>query len=137
MMNQGIRTQWADALRSGDYAQATGVLTRVSGVNGKKSHCCLGVLCELAVAAGVLTRDDEKINMFDTKDDVAASAIGYDGQISYLPSSVVEWAGLDEDNPTITGEYNGHTSYHYLKLASINDGGAPFSEIADLIEKHL
>lgn len=45
-MNQEIKAQWLQALRSGDYTQ--GVLRlRISAGDGQLRHCCLGVLCDV------------------------------------------------------------------------------------------
>lgn len=42
-MNPEIKSKWLEALRSGRYHQARGVLRAEDG----KSHCCLGVLCDI------------------------------------------------------------------------------------------
>jgi hypothetical protein len=54
-MDPDVRDAWVAALRSGEFAQTTGKLTRVvrTGVDAPTGHCCLGVLCELARRAGV------------------------------------------------------------------------------------
>ena len=50
-MKPEIAQRWVEALRSGEYKQGLSVLRRIdeSG-NGQDSYCCLGVLCEIAVA---------------------------------------------------------------------------------------
>ena len=56
-MKQEIKQQWATALRSGKYAQGQAYLR-----NDRDEMCCLGVLSELAVEAGVIpagTRDGQ------------------------------------------------------------------------------
>ena len=52
-MKQEIKQQWITALRSGNYPQGRGYLRRIDD-DGKEGYCCLGVLCELAVNAGVI-----------------------------------------------------------------------------------
>lgn len=42
------RQRWVDALRSGDYKQAKGVL-KTETLEGDTAYCCLGVACELAL----------------------------------------------------------------------------------------
>jgi hypothetical protein len=44
MMDPEIKARWVEALRSGAFKQATGTLRSKDGY----SHCCLGVLCEVA-----------------------------------------------------------------------------------------
>jgi len=74
--------------------------------------CCLGVLCDLAIKQGLdVDMDRTQSNIFS-----------YDGLDNVLPLSVIRWSGLDS---------NGES------LAALNDGGASFSEIADVIEQHF
>ena len=49
-----IIKSWITALRSGKYKQGIGKL-KAKGVDGTElCHCCLGVLCELAVEQGII-----------------------------------------------------------------------------------
>ena len=50
-MNKIIKKQWLDDLINGSYTQGFSQLT--DGVN----FCCLGVLCEQALKAGVVTTE--------------------------------------------------------------------------------
>lgn len=43
-MNAEIKKTWLTALRSGDYKQAHGVLSKM---NGEASFCCMGILAEV------------------------------------------------------------------------------------------
>jgi len=83
-MNPEIKQLWVDALRSGDYNQTTGVLHDGFG------YCCLGVLCDLAVKAGVVSEVDPN--------GIAHRAV-YDGADLILPNTVREWAGLESSEP--------------------------------------
>jgi hypothetical protein len=114
-MNPEVRAQWCAALRSGDYQQAKRALRRGD------SYCCLGVLCDLAVRAGVL--DDATPARFDP--DHRPGRMQYDGRSDYLPPSVQKWAGLSEDDPVLGAARS---------LATANDAGCSFAEIADLID---
>lgn len=109
-MNKEIKQKWVEALRSGEYEQGTESLRR----DGK--YCCLGVLCD--IHAYSLKKEWETDNDF---------YYSYDGASMYLPRAVFNWAGLTGRHPSVNGEL----------LANLNDGGTPFTEIADLIEKHL
>jgi hypothetical protein len=52
-MNPEIKASWVEALRSEEYKQGANALHR----NG--TFCCLGVLCDLAEKAGVVTSEIE------------------------------------------------------------------------------
>lgn len=138
-MNSEVRVAWVDALRSGGYRQGIGYLHQISPVGSQEvetSFCCLGVLCDLAVKAGVAL-------------DVVTQA---DGTVSYnegssaLPIPVREWAGLDSNDPAIpdvdpsrlTHSYDEDYGYLAKHLSELNDAhGFSFDEIADLIEGQL
>jgi hypothetical protein len=121
-MNPEIKAQWVAALRSGEFEQGKGTLKR----DGK--FCCLGVLCELAARAGVVTAaQDRGITRYGTGLE-HGTGIADSGT---LPPSVRHWAEVDSHNPNLIP--NNHES----AAAYLNDGGVPFAHIADLIEYHL
>ncbi len=102
-MKPEIKKIWVDALRGDAYKQGYKAL-RTKGIR----YCCLGVLgdlCPLAKWSGnkLLVESD-----VDTK---------------YLPTPVLEWAGLPyrESN----------------NLAQLNDCGMSFDQIATHIEANL
>ena len=112
-MNPQIKQKWVSALRSGEYQQTQERLRKEDG------FCCLGVLCDLY----------GKENNVEWN--LANNGHNYEFQDkeSHLPSSVMEWAGVGDQNPDIN---NGTKT-----LAELNDIGYTFNEIADLIENHL
>jgi hypothetical protein len=133
-MNPEIRAQWIAALRSGEYKQARGMLTERTEDGDK--HCCLGVLCQLAVEAGVV--GEAKVTPS------TPWQLSYEGSTSLLPRSVAEWAGLDAVVGAIVvvdGER--------VSLPQLNDGNREirhllvnvepftFEQIADVIEANL
>lgn len=119
-MNKEIKAKWLAALRSGKYRQGHGFL-KINGENGAQDRfCCLGVLCELAVEAGVTSRLSEN---YETN-----YGIPGDTNTAVLPAHVQEWAGIDR-----AGSYGEESSC----LTGDNDGGTPFSEIADIIEANF
>lgn len=124
-MKAEIAELWAQALESGKYQQTTGKLHRkIAEVEGvQPGLCCLGVLCELAVEAGVPV--DRSENEYE---------VVYDKVQSVLPSSVQRWAGMHSSN----GEYRPFVDYgnHGAALSSDNDSGAPFSVIAKTIREN-
>lgn len=90
--DKNILRRWAEELESGKYSQTTGRLTEVHA-NGAFSHCCLGVLSEMAVSAGLgierLTGEE-----YDENGDVEKMYASYDGERGFPPEKVREWAGL-------------------------------------------
>ena len=114
-MNQQVKEKWVSALRSGDYQQTQNYLHTDNG------FCCLGVLCDLYgkehnVEWNLAVAEDEDRNYYRFQDHTGR-----------MPFSVVEWAGVEDCNPYICGR----------SLATLNDMGSTFNEIADLIEEHL
>lgn len=121
-MNPEIKSEWTAALRSGEYKQGKGCLRS----EGDK-FCCLGVLTDLyAKAVGgqwVEARESKPLDFID-----AEGA----GTTSYPTRAVQDWAGLPHGNPFVIRGLYGERS-----LATLNDDGVPFSDIADLIEEQL
>lgn len=117
-MNQEIKTQWVEALRSGEYKQGKAKLKQID--RGEAQHCCLGVLCEIAKTQGIVT--DLVTARFDHIDlEFYAFETGDDRREGYLPTAVREWSGLD----LLAQE----------RLAGLNDRGESFEEIAGVIER--
>jgi hypothetical protein len=138
MMDQEKKAQWVAALRSGDYSQGTGVLHRK--VNGEHKYCCLGVLCDIALKAGLELRHDPTGDCQCTscqQDGIRA----YDGYDDFLPPKVVQWAGLTNGNPRTTesipdpGSSLPGTTIDNATLSYLNDNGKTFEEIAAIIER--
>lgn len=135
-MNSKIKARWVEALRSGDYKQTEGYLN-VDVYNGSgedDGYCCLGVLCELAVADGVITKKrvaDSSYMQFGDED-------FEDWDYSVLPISVMKWAELDVSNPCVnTSDPEKEEFQEWQPLSEPNDNGATFEEIADWIERDL
>jgi hypothetical protein len=131
-----IKTRWLEALRSGHYRQGKHKLRkpghRATPFASRRDpeFCCLGVLCELAVEAGVVERklanvgtDVDKVYWYH---DPGSPTV--DRSSSTLPLVVRDWAGLADCDPPVVGH----------KLSYWNDVGEwKFNSIADLIEAHL
>ena len=116
-MDPQIRARWVAALRSGKYEQGREFLRTEDD-----RFCCLGVLCELAVADGVIPPA-----WGDGSEWVYADAS------AELPDRVMQWAGLPSIDPVIPAEM--------ASLAGLNDGDEAverepwtFAQIADAIE---
>ena len=118
MMNQHVKQKWITALRSGEYMQTCGRLRY------EDSYCCLGVLTDL------YDKDIQSENSWNEGDGLGHYCYIADGNITEgaLPPSVMQWAGLKEENPLV-GDY---------RLAFLNDNeGLDFKQLADIIEKEL
>ena len=125
-MNPDIAKKWAEALRSGEYQQGRGCLHPASG-----KFCCLGVLCDLfrkETGVGVWQRTEDGCSkLFDLAD-------ADENRHGVLPRTVREWAGMRSDSGVIPRA--SAPPEHCVKLAVLNDEGASFSQIADIIEEH-
>lgn len=134
-MNPEIKALWLDALRNSDYQQANGRLR-----DDEDRFCCLGVLCDLAVHAGIGYWDKNEENR---PDDVDRDGLRFvsaedadDWAMAVLPDSVQTWAGLHEDaDPTVSDPRP--SSPGPIRLSNLNDEGWSFAGIADLIEREL
>lgn len=128
-MNAEVKTKWCNALRSGEYKQATGEL-RV-----KDSFCCLGVLCDLYEKEHPNKLQwDEVDHLFRFINNFNAPS----SESTHLPPNVRDWAGLNYDNPQFSQQYFKDKEKVCSTLIEANDEvGLNFNEIADLIEKEL
>ena len=113
-MNDNAKA-WVAALRSGEFKQAKQYLHLKDEVAGD-SFCCLGVACKMFDAA-----NPDVLRIGRTR-----GFVEYDSCGSILPYVVQQWLGLG----ATTGVFDrGNKS-----LASQNDSGKSFAEIADIIE---
>src|SRR5688500_15014524 len=111
--NKANMRLWVDALRSGDYKQGRHYLQ----ADGK--FCCLGVACQVAVAAGVPLRVRK----------YADRIVVYGDCQSSLPPEVTTWLG--------TGDGFGDVPVTKWLLATrANDShGWSFERIADALDR--
>jgi hypothetical protein len=138
-MNAEIKDRWVARLRDPNIKQGKGHLCTKMPSTGEVSYCCLGVLTELAVEEGVIPPgewDREVIRgllgkvYLDGEDDSYEDDLHQD---AILPTRVREWAGLRDSNPFV----NAPSPARRTTLATLNDRGATFAEIADIIEEQL
>jgi hypothetical protein len=122
-VNPDVKARWLAALRSGDYEQGTNALKTQLG--DQVYHCCLGVLCELAVEAGVTDKvDDGPGRWFFGRDADVSSSV--------LPRSVIDWSGLTTRDPYVSSLGGTRTT-----ISGLNDAGYSFDLIASVIERQL
>lgn len=135
-MNEEIKLRWISALRSGEYNQTESRLGDGTG------YCCLGVLCEIAVQDGIITKepDPESVAVYTWVDDAGFPH----SEEALLPTPVRDWAGLSSINPDVPAtdtlcafSEDLIPTYNRIRLSNLNDAGMPFSMIADEIESNL
>ena len=126
-MHAEIKAQWVAALRSGEYKQGKSVLHN----RETNEYCCLGVLCDLAVKAGVEVKQGEQSVTVggDYVNPETIQSTRFGGRAQSLPAAVIGWAGLVEPDPMPEGVSD--------SLACLNDSGDTFDQIADVIERGL
>lgn len=115
-MNNNAK-KWVEALRSGEYQQTT------KNLHDKNGFCCLGVACDLYGKEKGIEWEAPKVQ--------GDTGLQFIGSEAILPSLVKEWLGL-RDNGSYY--YTPGTKEENLGLASANDSGNTFLEIADIIE---
>ncbi|MFC3453979.1 hypothetical protein [Amycolatopsis speibonae] len=116
----GVKRIWLDALRSGEFRQARGAMRLSDGFMDP-----LGILCELYrrdQGGNWAPRDDGWV-FRDARNQYAA---GGD-----LTPAILKWAGSRASRCGLAAP--GAT----WAIANLNDSGAPFAEIAELIEENL
>jgi hypothetical protein len=146
-MIETVARQWVEALRSGKYAQTKNVLNRVdiNETDSVDSFCCLGVLCVLYESAGNEMHHELRI---EKADDNAAPVLCRTSDMEWanLPCTVTHWSGMRTEDGTLSKvppelipenlrKYLDDSHPSLNTLVEVNDKGASFEEIADLIEK--
>lgn len=134
-MNENARA-WVEALRSGQYAQTRGALQRLEVWDDLPAgYCCLGVACDMyqqTVGDLSISQEHEVREMGWNPAEGLYKTFNEAG--SSLPRAVLEWLGLD----TTVGKYTlpaaDDGDAELGSLATANDNGATFAEIADIIE---
>lgn len=125
MMNSKVKEAWVNALRSGKYEQGSEKLRSVSG------YCCLGVLCD--IYAKETNTEWEFRGRGGTN--LQPQDYWYFGdQSEFLPESVMDWAELEINNPSLRFDDG---AYGIDQVSHLNDAGYTFSQIADLIQAQL
>lgn len=165
-MNEEVKQELVKRLRSGDYKQGRSRLRkrRKDEDGGEEDcYCCLGVLCDIAVEAGV-TKWSDGVRACSDSSEVAVPLKRKYGAEDALPTkAVVKWAGLEQKNPSVAFNKfipvlleRGYTKdeirnmldiplicyndpewmeSHVKTLAALNDRGFTFDDIADIIER--
>jgi hypothetical protein len=112
-MRESVKKKWVAALKSGKYKQG-----KCSLKNTDNTYCCLGVLCEVFIDEG------NELDVRTTENNV----VEYNGQTSYPPTAVREWAGICH--------VSGHASSANYCVAAVNDTADSFTPSIEYIEQH-
>lgn len=136
-MNPEVKSLWVSALRSGQYPQCRGELRNSSGLG----YCCLGVLSQLAVDAGV--QKEPYIGPMTGFSSLEYQTYWYPSEngseFAALTEETRKWAGLLDADPHvefIDPSDPGSTETTRDSLAGLNDDWElDFSQIADIIER--
>jgi hypothetical protein len=129
MMNPEVKAKWLEALRSGEYKQTRHTLRSCTD-----GFCCLGVLSDIyrkeVGGSWQLGHDgDDTVYSIVNKNQDDCATVE-------LPDCIKHWAEVDACNPQVHLKKE-DDSFGFVSLATLNDEGKTFNEIADLIEKQL
>lgn len=120
-----LRKRWVKALRSGKYKQGRGFLCHYERNAQEPSYCCLGVLMDLvAKRLGYCKETHPETPIVDFRRDhrtFASSALLEDVVVLI---DLIDGFGFIERGA------------RWPSLAAMNDDGASFDEIADMIENN-
>lgn len=144
-MKPEVAKKWIEALRSKKYKQGAHVLKKEMK-SGVVRHCCLGVLCELYNQQKKKEQKTPLISKRATKEQLIGlrnyqpknvKIYNFGGTktveaITELPYRVMRWAGMSSSD----GRF-GLPHQSWATLATINDKGYTFKQIADVIEKDI
>lgn len=128
MANKQRLRKWRDALRSRKYTQAHGTLKDSQG-----NMCCLGVVCDISKLG------HWEYQGYRTDDDIA---------LGTLNGPMLQWldvidrtsdSGFNVSHETVRAVMGPEFTYGLVSsngqssLSNINDSGASFEEIADIL----
>jgi hypothetical protein len=131
-----LRSQWLEALRSGDYEQGSKVL-RNKSYTGKYEYCCLGVLCEIT---GIPYDSDASAPLSGLGDGISTKELETRlKQVGMPDFMMVEWKynlNLRVKEPRQDLDSFATKKDFVTALATMNDDmGMSFSDIAHYIER--
>lgn len=146
-----VKSLFVAALRSGEYQQGDGCLKYEPSDSSPAQYCCLGVLTDLAVKAGIVkekNQADTRLTLYVAEGDADDLRGPGWGEGYGLPDAVAEWATAEnEDGDLISssGDLNREVKtvvndevIRVSSLIGLNDNARySFSQIADVIEEQF
>lgn len=142
-VNKANMRLWVAALRSKKFKQTRGNLKRISLITDEViGHCCLGVICELAIEHGVNIHAVTAAH----GEGADSAAVVFLGSSGYLPTLALTWLGFEgteqerqgdilvsQGDIVISVDADGAT----ITAVGANDNlGWDFDRIADEAEKY-
>jgi len=122
-MTPEVKAQWLADLRSGEFEQGRGVMRSPEG-----QFCCMGVLCDQY--ARTHGEDWGPVTTI-----YGAEGYRFDGEVTFPPEKVVDWAGLEYFDPNVLHPDGIQGT---VCISTLNDhDDLTFAQIADLIEAQL
>lgn len=130
-MKEHVKDLWVAALLSGEYKQTQSVLHDGDG------YCCLGVLCRVLGKQFVIdhapTKHERDVYLCEDSNVLLPRSVqdeaGMKSDSGVLPASAVADLNVNEEDVN-------EEEVNWWSLADLNDRGAAFDEIADVISKH-
>jgi hypothetical protein len=114
-----FKAAWVAALRSGEYPQTRGRL------RDRQGYCCIGVACDVALKMGMLN----KLSRWHE----------IDNEIQEFNNGFISGVGMPP--PDVSDAFFVNDGYNFVSsrgtLDAMNDRGASFEEIADIIEREF
>ena len=143
-MKKEIAEIWVAALRSGKYKQSRKKLRTekthlcVDNTEATPGFCCLGVLCDIS---GLGTWVPRTLDDQSTEPDEYGYQMQRDqgrrAETTVLPTEVRDWAGMDSEQGSLVYTAPRINGAPPPSLASQNDDGATFEELAAFIEANV
>jgi hypothetical protein len=120
-MDSILKREWLKALRSGEYKQGHATLRHIDD-----TYCCLGVLCDVSIKLAGLGEWKKVHTAYETVWQFVSQVdtSDCDGSETMPNHSLAMVFELDEEDWA-------------EKLASMNDEGKSFDEIAQVIEEKI
>lgn len=135
-MNKEIADAWATALESEEFKQGKEALR-----SADDHFCCLGVLCKLHQRAnpdkGTWVADKDGVGSYTYDTSPLNLTPDRHSELDYSEGVITEevkrWSGSARISPVVPMKEDCETS---ISLATLNDNGKSFKEIAALIRLH-
>lgn len=130
-MLSSLKARWIAALTSGEYKQGMAALA-IAHDDGSRTYCCLGVLCDLLVEDGILTKEERKGYSEAIYRTVVVSSAWPMCSTDVIPAGVAEQIGVSRRGE-VPGLYDREGDL--VELVTMNDSlGLSFSQIAQVVD---
>jgi len=117
-MNVEIKKKWLEALESGEYQKGK------DSLKTENKFCCLGVLCDIYIketGKGKWKKLIAHAYSHFMEEEIEEATV--------LPESVMVWAELKDNNPSINNDYH--------SITALNDASETFEDVIEAIKKEF